>query len=274
MVTPGYFDTMGIPRLAGRDFDNDNAASPKVAVVSEDFARRLFRTENPIGQRVSGGGATYEIIGVVKNIKSRTLGEDVRPVLYRSLEQSIGADPSFMGYTVLVHSSGDAAAVAQAVRREIAALAPTMAVFNVRTMEAHLRNALFLPRLAGTLFGIFGFVGLLLAAVGLYGVMSYSVSRRTHEIGIRMALGAQAGTVERLVIRRGMSLALVATVLGLAAALAVAKVFTAFLYGIQPYDAATFTVVPLFLGSVALLACWLPARRAARVDPLQALRHE
>jgi ABC-type antimicrobial peptide transport system permease subunit len=149
-----------------------------------------------------------------------------------------------------------------------------MAVFNVQTMEAHLRNALFLPRLAGTLFGVFGFLGLLLAALGLYGVMSYSVGRRTHEIGIRMALGAQAGAVERLVIRQGMWLALVATALGLAAALGVARFFAAFLYGIQPYDAVTFTAVPLFLSSVALLACWLPARRAARVDPLQALRHE
>ena len=274
MVTPGYFETMGVPRLAGRDVGNENATGPKVAVVSEDFARRLFRNENPIGRRVSGGDATYEIIGVVKNIKSRTLGEDVRPVLYRSLDQSLGSNPSLMGYTLLVRSSGDAVAVAQAVRREVTSLDPTMAVFSVQTIEAHLRNALFLPRLAGTLFGVFGFLGLLLAAVGLYGVMSYSVGRRTHEIGIRMALGAQAGAVQRLVIRQGMRLALVATALGLAAALAVARFFAAFLYGIQPYDAVTFTVVPLFLGSVALLACWLPARRAARVDPLAALRHE
>lgn len=275
MVTPGYFETMGIPRLAGRDFQNESAAEPKVAVVSEAFARQLFPNQSPIGQRVTGGGAIYQIIGVVKNIKSRTLGEDVRPVLYRSFDQSIGSDPSFMGYTVLIRAtSGHTAALAQAVRREVAALDPTMAVFNVQTIEAHLRNALFLPRLAGTLFGVFGFIGLLLAAVGLYGVMSYSVSRRTHEIGIRRAVGAQAGAVERLVIRQGMSLALVATAIGLAAALAVARLFAAFLYGIRPYDLITFTGMPLFLAAVALLACWNPARRAARVDPLTALRHE
>jgi predicted permease len=274
MATSGYFETMGIPRIAGRDFGNESATAPKVAVVNEEFVRQVFRNENPIGRRVSGGGATYEIVGVVKNTKSRTLGEDVRPVLYRSLDQSIGDNPSFMGYTLLVRSRGEDAAVAQAARREFASLDPTMAVYNVQTMEAHLRNALFLPRLTGTLFGVFGFIGLLLAAVGLYGVMSYSVSRRTHEIGIRMALGAQAGAVERLVIRQGMSLALVATALGLAAALAVAKLFAAFLYGIRPYDLVTFTDVPLFLAGVTFVACWLPSRRAARVDPLTALRHE
>ncbi len=274
MVTPGYFETMGMPRIAGRDFAQEAANGPKVAIVNQVFVDRIFRGENPIGRRVSGGGAAYEVIGVVKNIKSRTLGEDFRPVLYRSLAQSIGPDPSFMGYTVLVRSAGDAAAVAQAVRREIASLDSTMAVFNTRTMEEHLRDALFLPRLAGALFGIFGFVGLLVAAVGLYGVMSYSVSRRTREIGIRMALGAQTGGVQRLIIRQGMLLALVAMALGLAAALSVAKLFAAFLYGVRPYDLATFTAVPLFLAAVALLACWIPARRAARVDPLTALRYE
>jgi len=134
----------------------------------------------------------------------------------------------------------------RSVRREIYTLDPAMAIYNEATMEEHLRDALFLPRLADTLFGLFGFVGLLLAAVGLYGVMSYSVSRRTREIGIRMALGAQTGEVQRLIIRQGMLLALIAMVLGLAAALGVAKLFAAFLYGVRPYDLATFTAVPLF----------------------------
>ena len=274
MVTSGYFETMGIPRIAGRDFAGEAASAPKVAIVNQAFVGRIFGGEDPIGRRVTGGGVTYEVIGVVKNIKSRTLGEDLRPVLFRSLEQSTGSDPAFLGYSLLVRTAGNYAAMERLVRHEIHTLDPTMAIFNEATMEEHLRDALFLPRLAGTLFGVFGIVGLLLAALGLYGVMSYSVSRRTREIGIRMALGAQTGGVQRLIIRQGMRLALIAMVLGLAAALAVAKLFAAFLYGVRPHDVVTFTAVPLFLTSVAFLACWIPSRRAARVDPLTALRYE
>ncbi len=274
MVSPGYFKTLGIPRVAGRGFGGETAAGPKVAVVNEEFVARVFNGENAIGRRVSGGGVTYEVVGVVRNIKSRTVGEELRPVLFRSLDQSIAGDPSFLGYAVLVRADAGSAAVAAAVRREIHALDPALAIFSAETMEEHLRNALFLPRLAGTLFGVFGVTGLLLAAVGLYGVMSYAVSRRTREIGIRLALGAQTGAVRRLVVRQGMSLTLIAMGLGLAAAWAMAKFCAGFLYGIRPHDIVTFTVVPMFLAAVALLACWIPARRAAMVDPLSALRHE
>jgi predicted permease len=274
MATAGYFDTMGIPLIAGRDFGNEGAAELKVAVVNEAFVAQLFKKENPLGQRVNGAGMTYQIIGVVKNTKSRTLGEETRPVLYRSLAQNVASDPSFLGYTIVVRSARDAAGLASAVRGEIRALDPTLAIFNEVTMEEHLRGALFLPRLAGTLFGIFGVVGLLLAAVGLYGVMSYSVSRRTREIGIRMALGAQAGGVQGLIVWQGMALTSIALVLGLGAAFAVSKMFASILYGIRPHDLLTFTVVPVFLAGVALLACWIPSRRAARVDPLTALRYE
>jgi predicted permease len=274
MASPGYFKTLGIPLIAGRDFSNESATGPKVAIVDEAFAHWLFPNENPVGQRVSSGGVSFEIIGLTKHIKSRTLGEEVRPVLFRSLAQSIGSDPAMMGYSIVVRSSGDPASVASAVRREIHALDPTLAIYNAQTMEEHLRDALFLPRLAGTLFGVVGLVGLLLAAVGLYGVMSYSISRRTREIGIRMALGAQSGGVQRLVVRQGMALTLIAVALGLGAAWAVAHLIASFLYGVPPHDPVTFTVVPLFLALVAFLACWLPALRAARVDPLTALRHE
>ncbi len=274
MVTSGYFETMGIPRIAGRDFASETANGPKVAIINQVFVDRLFGGENPIGRHVVGGGVTYEVIGVVKNIKSRFLGEDLRPVLFRSLEQSTDSDPAFLGYSLLVRTAGDYGATERAVRNEVHALDPTMAIFNEATMEEHLRDALFLPRLAGTLFGVFGFVGLLLATVGLYGVMSYSVSRRTREIGIRMALGAQIAEVQRLIIGQGMLLASIAVVLGLAAALAVAKLFSAFLYGVRPHDLLTFTAVPLFLIGVTFLACWIPSRRAATVDPLEALRYE
>jgi ABC-type antimicrobial peptide transport system permease subunit len=149
-----------------------------------------------------------------------------------------------------------------------------MAIFNEETMEEHMRTAFFLPHLAATLFGTFGFIGLVLAAVGLYGVMSYAVSRRTREIGIRMALGAKPGVVERLILRQGLVLTSIAVVLGWPAAWMLSKLASSFLYGIQPHDVLTFALVPPFLIAVALLACWIPARRAASIDPMRALRTE
>jgi predicted permease len=275
MVTPGYFETMGIPRLAGRDFTNETVTSgPKAAIIDEAFARRVFGSENPIGQSVAGGGVTYQIIGVVGNIKARTLGEDTRPVLFRALDQTVDYDPAFMGYSVLVRSAVNPTEMVAAVRRQIHSLDPGMPVYNVQSMQEHLRDAFFLPRLAATLFGVFGAIGLILAGVGLYGVMSYSVSRRTREIGIRMALGAQVRQVQQLIVREGMVPAAIAIVLGLPAAYALSKLFTSVLYGIHNDDPATFAAVPVFLAVVAFFACWLPARRASRVDPQVVLRSE
>jgi ABC-type antimicrobial peptide transport system permease subunit len=179
-----------------------------------------------------------------------------------------------MGYTLIVRTAGNPAAIAQAARQQVHALDPAMAIFNEETMEEHVRTAYFLPRLAASLFGVFGFIGVVLAAVGLYGVMSYAVSRRTREIGIRMALGAQPGTVERLVLRQGAVLTLIAMALGWPAAWMLAKLAASFLYGIQPHDALTFALVPPFLAAIALVACWIPARRAASIDPMRALRTE
>ncbi len=274
MATSGYFDTLGISRIAGRDFSAQESAGSRVAAVNQVFAQRFFANENPIGRHVRDGNRTYEIIAVVGNTKSRTLGEESRPVLYRDLAQDLAADPSFTGYSVVVRYASDPGAVAYALRKEIHALDPTLAIFNEETMEEHLHDALFLPRLAGTLFGVFGIIGLSLAAVGLYGVMSYGVSRRTREIGIRLAVGARIGEVQRLIIRQGMTLTLIALAIGLMAAWAFARLLTSFLYGVPAHDAATFLLVPLFLASVAFLACWLPSRRAARVDPSVTLRHE
>jgi predicted permease len=274
MATPGYFETMGIPRIAGRDFQNESATSTRNAVVNEQFVQRFLPNEMPIGQRVRDGDRVYEIIGVVKNTKSRTIGEDLRPVLYRSLAQDLGPDPSMSGYAILVRFAGNPASLGNAVRAEIHALDPSLAIFDVTTMEEHLSEALFLPRLARTLFGIFGLLGLSLSAVGLYSVISYWVSRRTREIGIRLAIGARVGEVQRLIIRQGMTLAAAALIPGFAAAWGLANLLTSFLYGIQAHDAVTFTLVPLFLVAVTFLACWIPSRRAAKVQPSTALRCE
>jgi predicted permease len=274
MTTRGYFGALGIAMLAGHDFGNEAADAPRVAIVNKAFADTMFPNENPIGQHVRGGSWTYEIIGVVENAKSRTIGEDTRPMLFRSLDQSIAEDPSQMGYTLVVHTPGKPGALAEAVRRQIYALDKNIAIYNEETMDEHVRSAYFLPRLAATLFGVFGGIGLVLAAVGLYGVMSYAVSRRTREIGIRMALGARSANVARLIVRQGMVLALIALVLGWPAAWMLSRFASSFLYGIQPHDALTFAAVPIFLGAVAFVACWLPARRAASVEPMQALRTE
>ena len=160
------------------------------------------------------------------------------------------------------------------MRAVIRDMDPTLAVFNEQTMEHHVREALFLPRLAGTLFAVFGIVGLLLAAIGLYGVVDYSVRRRVSEIGIRMALGAQASNVRKLFLRRGIQLITVAMVIGLPAAFLIARLFSSILYGIKPDDAFTFISIPVFLGCVALIATYIPARRATKVDPMVALRYE
>jgi predicted permease len=274
MVTPGYLHAMGIPRIAGRDFGPETPNGPRTAIVNKAFVDRLFGGANPIGQHVNGGNWTYEIVGVTGNVKSRTLGEDTRAVLFRSLNQSVDEDPSLMGYTLIVQTAGNPAALSEAVRKQVYALDPAMAIYNQETMEEHVRAAYFLPRLAAYLFGVFGGIGLVLAAVGLYGVMSYAVSRRTREIGIRMALGARPGTVERLILRQGMVLTVIALAIGWPAAWMLARMAASFLYGIQPHDAITFTLVPPLLAVIALVACWIPARRAARVDPMQALRTE
>ena len=274
MATPEYLDTLGIRMINGRDFANESSGSPRAAIVNQVFADKFFPGENPLGQSVTGGGVTYEIIGVTSNIKSRFLGETGRPVLFRSLAQTVSNDPSFGGYTILARTNGGSASIAASVRSVIRDLDPTLAVYNEETMEHHLRGALFLPRLAGTLFAVFGGVGLVLAAIGLYGVMNYTVSLRMREIGIRMALGARAASVQQLFLRRGLQLTAIGLAIGLPAAFFVAKLFSSILYGIKPDDLTTFLSVPLFLAVVALLASYVPARRASRVDPATTLRFE
>lgn len=188
--------------------------------------------------------------------------------------QNVGSDPSFLGYTLVVHTAGDPAGVAEAVRRQIHALDPAMAIFNEQTMEEHVQAAFFLPRLAATLFGTFGFIGLVLASVGLYGVMSYAVSRRTREIGIRMALGAQPGDVLSYVLRSAFSMLIVGLAGGLAGAFALTRVLKSLLFQVSPLDPAGVAVACVLMALVGILAAWIPASRAARVDPMTVLRDE
>jgi predicted permease len=274
MVTPGYFNAMGTPLLAGQDFTDRETGGPRVAVVNKAFADRRFAGANPIGQHVDDGRWTYQVIGVAGNAKSRTVGEAARSILYRSLDQSIANDPSMMGYTLVVHTTGNPAALAKPVRGQVYALDPAMAIYNVETMEEHVRAAYVLPRLAAILFGVFGVIGIVLAAMGLYGLMSFAVSRRTREIGIRMAMGAHRGAVLRMVLRRAMLLTLVAFAMGWPAAWLLARIASSFLYGISPHDTVTFAAVPVVLAMAALVAVWVPARRAAGVNPTEALRAE
>jgi predicted lysophospholipase L1 biosynthesis ABC-type transport system permease subunit len=265
---------MGIPWIAGQDFTSTDPNAPRQAVVNERFARMVFGGGNVIGEHVTTASKTYEIIGVVRDTKTTTIGEVDEPILYRVLEQDIGAAAPFMGFSLTVRYQGNPATLAAALHRELHALDPALAIFAEKTMNEHLSDALFFPKLASVVFGIFGSAGLLLASVGLYGVMSYVVNSRTREIGIRLALGATQGGVQRLIVSHGMVLACIALGVGLPISLACSKVVAQVLYGIAPYDWVTFTGVPCFLAAVALIACWLPAHRAAAVDPQMVLRHE
>ena len=273
-VSSGYFETIGIPWIAGRDFNTVDPGAPKQAVVNEAFARAIFGAGRAIGERVTNEKTTYEIVGVVKDAKSQTLSEADEPILYRSLQQNIGLAAPTFGFSLLVRYEGNAAEVRTAVRNAIHTLDPQLAIFNDKTIEEHLGDAQILPRVSAAMFAFFGLAGLLLAAVGLYGVMSYSVSSRTSEIGIRLALGATRSGVERLIVRQGVLLSCVAMGTGLPLAWAASRVVAGVLYGIAPHDWVTFTMVPVFLASVTLLACWIAARRAASVEPQTALRHE
>jgi ABC-type antimicrobial peptide transport system permease subunit len=218
---------------------------------------------------MSGSGGWLEVVGVAQDIKYRSLTEDPRPFYYLPLSQSYG--PSM---TLVVRAAGDPRAMLAPVRQAVAALDPRLPLFDVKTMTEHLGIALFPARLASSVLGAFGLLALLLAAIGLYGVVAYAVSQRTREIGLRIAIGARPVDVLRLVVGQGMRLALIGMMLGMAAALAVTRLITNLLFGLSPTDPVTLLGIALLLALATLLACWLPARRAASVDPMVALRHE
>jgi len=272
-VGSGYFQTMGIPLLRGRDF-NRGSDSQNVAIINETMARHLFADQDPIGRLVRTGRTSYTVIGMARNSKVRFVGEDPANCIYLHL----GAAPknviSFFGITTIVKTSVDPQRLARPVRDQIAALDPTMAVFNTETMQEHVNQSLLLPRISAWLLGIFGAVGLTLAAIGLYGVMSYSVRRRTREIGIRMSLGARPGSVLRMVLGQGLTLTGVGLAIGLGIALALGRFTASLLYGISGTDLLAFVSASAVLLGAAMVAVVVPAFRAARVDPNTALRYQ
>jgi predicted permease len=272
-IGTGYFQTMGIPLLRGRDFTSQ-VDGPYTAIINQTMAAHLFAGQDPIGRTIRQDKATYTIIGVARNSKSRTIGEKPSDAAYLFLNAAPEKANSFFGTTILVKTSMDPRALASSVRQQVAALDPNMAVFNAETMQEHVDKSLLLPRISALLLGIFGAIGLTLAAIGLYGVMSYSVRRRTREIGIRMALGAKRPTVLRMILRQGLILTAIGLAIGLAIALALGRFTASVLYGTSGTDLLTFVTVSLVLLATAVAAVLVPALRAAHVEPTTALRYE
>ena len=271
-IAPGYFDTLKMRLLRGRDFTpSDTATSPPVAIVSDTMARRYWPGGNAVGGRIRRQDSVIEVIGVAADAKYLSLAEDSEPWLYQPLTQ----DPTdHLTLSLAVRTAGDPMALREPIQREVRALVPSWPMFQFRTLDEGLELQQQVPRFTATLLGTLGSLGLLLAAVGLYGVMAYVVRQRTHEIGIRLALGSPAIGVMRLVIKQGMTVCLAGAAVGFAAALAVSQLLTSLLYGISAADPVTFALVPLLLIGVGLFACYVPARHAARVNPLDALRRE
>jgi predicted permease len=277
IVTPGYLDTMGIPLLAGRQFTKqDDARSSRVAIINETFARQVWPNQNPLGKffkygPVLGDGPV-EVIGVVRDAKDNgSLFYETTRVAYFPLAQGRSYDGE---KTLLLRAAAKPELLIAALRQEIRALDPKLPVYNIKTLEQYRRDHLFEKRFQAALIGGFGLLALALASLSLYGALSYNVAQRTQEIGVRMALGARTGDVLRLVVGQGGRLIAIGVAHGLAGAFAAARVLKSLLYGVSATDPLTFIAIPLFLTLIALSACWIPARRATKVDPMIALRCE
>lgn len=269
-VSSGYFETMGIRIERGRGFQpSDTDPARNLVVVNQTLATRLWPDQDPIGRQVvlPGVEQPWEVIGVAADSKYRSLGEATRPYLYQALQ----ADEYDDG-TVVVRAGDDANALLAELRSLARATDQRVPIMNLQTLEEATSVSLLLPRAGAGLFGMFGLLGLVLAAVGLYGVISYLVSQRTREFGIRVTLGAQPFDIAKLALGQGLRLTLIGVAIGVAGAVAVTRVLAVILYGISPTDGATFAAVAGVLVAVALLACHIPARRASRVDPMVALR--
>ncbi|HST79803.1 MAG TPA: ABC transporter permease, partial [Verrucomicrobiae bacterium] len=274
-VTPKYFGVMGIPLLRGRLFTTDDSiSSPRVALISESFARRYFANESPVGKMIKFGfppdaDITREIVGVVGNVRDVGLAQEPGAMMYVPFAQA-----PFWGGVLVVKSTLPTPAVAGAIRQAVAAIDKNLPVTDIETMPGVLQQSVAQPRFRTWLLSAFGLVALLLAAAGVYGVVSYSVASRTREFGVRASLGASPGSIAKLVLREGITLAAAGLIVGLCAALALARFLRSELYGVGAYDPVTFVASIAVLLAVALAACYIPARRAMRVDPMVALRYE
>ena len=275
-VGPGHFRTLQIGMVAGRDFtDLDCDATPRVAIVNETLARRFWPRKDAMGQRLrvlgtaANASNVIEVIGVVHDSKYVTVGEESRPFMYRPLAQAYTPR-----VTMLVRSAGMPASVLSTIKQEVRSLDPALAVFNIATLTEAMSVSLLPARIAGGLLGVLGMLALVLAALGIYGVLSFLVRSRTREIGVRVALGATPGAVTTIVVGQAMTWTVAGAVIGMTLAFLLTRFLETFLYGISPTDPLTFVGVTLLLALVALLACWLPARRAAKIDPMTALRYE
>jgi putative ABC transport system permease protein len=274
-ITPAYFEALQIPLLAGRTFnERDNAGAPKVVMVNRQVALKHFGSETAaLGKRITiwrDEEFPREIVGVVGETKSGTLEGESEAQIYTPHAQ----DGSWGFMTIAIRTTGDPSAFTATLRHEVLGLDKNLPIFNVKTMEDVVAASIGSRRLSMLLLSVFAGMALLLAAIGIYGVMAYTVTQRTQDIGLRMALGAQAGDVLRMVVGQGMTLALIGIGVGLAGAWGLTRVIATLLFGVQATDPATFAIISLLLAFVALLACYLPARRAARVNPIEALRAE
>src|SRR5256885_1037852 len=278
-VTPDYFSAMQIPLRAGRLFDTgDREGAPRVAIISRALAERYFPNEDPIGKKLKFfGDEPWTIVGVAQDVKHRALDSGSQPAQSRILFDAgifIPYAQAHYGSTVgfAMRSKVAPMALSSSVRAAVHEIDPQQAIAKLRPMEAIVGSSIAQPRFRTLLLGLFGALAVVLAVIGLYGVLAYTVTQRTHEIGIRMALGAQMRDVLNLIVRQGMTLAVARVALGLLAALALTRVLSSMLYEVRPTDPITFGSVGLLLTSVAFLACYFPARRAAKVDPMEALR--
>jgi predicted permease len=270
LVSPGYFELMKIPLVEGRDFDlRDDSKAPKVMIVNEEFVRRFIRNRSVIGRKVHGWGEWFRIVGVAKDSKYHRVTESAQPYFYIPIRQIYRPE---YGLAFEVRTSGQVNEAISALRREAAAIDPAMTIFDAEPMTEYVAASLFGPKIAASLLSVLSGVGLLLAAIGLYSVMAYSVAQRTGEIGIRVTLGAQPADVMRLVIRQGLTFALAGLVAGCVAAGALARVASALLVGVGPADPVVYAAAAAFTVLVALGSAAIPAWRALRVDPAVALR--